>query len=215
MELAPPVVSVGTPGHVAECPVCAADPDAVQGNISAEGFCEVCGHKVPSDRDHVEVGLGLLAGVSDRGLRHTRNEDAMALATSRSPKGQPWALAVVCDGVSTSPRPDEASLAAARAAVRVLLTGARLDADPAEASLDAVRTASHTLSGVAGPWTGQPACTYVSAVVGLDAVTICWLGDSRAYWLAAAPPTPAGRRSRRTIRPSQCGRPPTGRFPVA
>jgi serine/threonine protein phosphatase PrpC len=185
-ELAPPVVSAGTPGHLAECPVCASDPDAPQGNITADGYCEVCGHKVPSDRDHVEVDLGLLAGVSDRGQRHSRNEDAMALATARSPKGQPMALAVVCDGVSTSPRPDEASLAAARAAVRVLLTGARLDIDPAESSLDAVHAASETLAAVAGP-DGAPACTYASAVVTPDAVTICWLGDSRVYWLAAAP----------------------------
>jgi serine/threonine protein phosphatase PrpC len=185
-ELAPPVVSAGTPGHLAECPVCASDPEAPQGNITADGYCEVCGHKVPSDRDHVEVDLGLLAGVSDRGQRHSRNEDAMALATARSPKGQPMALAVVCDGVSTSPRPDEASLAAARAAVRVLLTGARLDIDPAESSLDAVHAASETLATVAGP-DGAPACTYASAVVTPDAVTICWLGDSRVYWLGAAP----------------------------
>jgi serine/threonine protein phosphatase PrpC len=185
-ELTPPVVSAGTPGAVTECPVCTADPDAPQGGITADGYCEVCGHKVPSDRDHVEVDLGLLAGVSDRGQRHSRNEDAMALATSRSPEGRPLALAVVCDGVSTSPRPDEASLAAARAAVRVLLTGARIGDEPEDTSLDAVRAAFATLEGVAGP-DGAPACTYASAVVGPDCVTVCWLGDSRVYWLAAAP----------------------------
>jgi serine/threonine protein phosphatase PrpC len=164
--------------------VCTADPDAPQGGITADGYCEVCGHKVPSDRDHVEVDLGLLAGVSDRGQRHSRNEDAMALATSRTPEGRPVALAVVCDGVSTSPRPDEASLAAARAAVRVLLTGARLGDEPEDTSLEAVRAASETLAGVAGP-DGAPACTYASAVVGPSGVTVCWLGDSRVYWLAA------------------------------
>jgi serine/threonine protein phosphatase PrpC len=132
------------------------------------------------------VDLGLLAGISDRGQRHSRNEDAMALATSRSPEGRPVALAVVCDGVSTSPRPDEASLAAARAAVRVLLTGARLGDEPEGTSLEAVHTAAQTLVGVAG-LDGAPACTYASVVVGPDSVTVCWLGDSRVYWLAAGP----------------------------
>jgi serine/threonine protein phosphatase PrpC len=28
-----------------------------------------------------------------------------------------------------------------------------------------------------------PACTYVSAIVGPDRVTVGWVGDSRAYWL--------------------------------
>ena len=149
-ELAPPVVSSGTPGHMAQCPVCTADPDAPAGGVSEDGYCEVCGRKVPSDRDHVEVDLGLLAGISDRGLRHSRNEDAMALATSRTPDGQ-VAIAVVCDGVSTSPRPDDASLAAAQAAVRELLTAARLGDDLEEASLAAVRLASGALRDLAGP----------------------------------------------------------------
>jgi serine/threonine protein phosphatase PrpC len=39
---------------------------------------------------------------------------------------------------------------------------------------------------VVGP-DGAPACTYASAVVDSDSVTVCWLGDSRVYWLAAAP----------------------------
>jgi serine/threonine protein phosphatase PrpC len=29
-----------------------------------------------------------------------------------------------------------------------------------------------------------PSATYISAVIDPDAVTVCWLGDSRAYWLA-------------------------------
>jgi len=182
-ELAPPVVSSGTPGHVPQCPVCTADPDTPAGGVTPDGYCEVCGRKVPSDRDHVEVDLGLLAGISDRGQRHSRNEDAMALATSRTPDGQ-VAIAVVCDGVSTSPRPDEASLAAAQAAVRELLTAARLGDDLGEASLTAVRLASGALRDLAGP-DGAPACTYASAVVSQGSITVCWVGDSRVYWLAA------------------------------
>ncbi len=32
----------------------------------------------------------------------------------------------------------------------------------------------------------------MSAVVGPQQITVCWLGDSRAYWLAANAPVPAG-----------------------
>jgi len=68
-ELAPPKVSASPPGYVVECPVCSVDPEAPPGAITAEGYCESCGRKVPSGRDHSELDLGLLAGVTDRGLR--------------------------------------------------------------------------------------------------------------------------------------------------
>jgi serine/threonine protein phosphatase PrpC len=181
--LAAPAVSTGPPGYAAQCPVCSVDPSAPPGAISADGYCESCGRKVPSGRDHVELDLGWLAGVTDRGRRHSRNEDAMALATAETPAG-PVAVAVVCDGVSTSPRPDEASLAGTQAAVRMLLTSVRRGDDPQEASLAAVRQAQLALTSLGSP-AQAPSATYISATVGHDAVTVCWLGDSRAYWLAA------------------------------
>jgi serine/threonine protein phosphatase PrpC len=182
-ELAPAVVSTASPGYTPECPVCSVDPSLPPGAISPEGYCESCGRKVPSGRDHAELDLGLLAGVTDRGLRHPRNEDAMALATAATPGGE-IAIAVVCDGVSSSPRPDEASLAAAQAAVRVLLTSVRRGDDAAEASQAAVHSAYRAITALGSP--GQaPSATYVSTVVAGDAVTVCWLGDSRAYWLPA------------------------------
>jgi serine/threonine protein phosphatase PrpC len=190
-ELAPAVVSTVSPGYTPECPVCSVDPSAPPGAVSPEGYCESCGRKVPSGRDHAELDLGLLAGVTDRGLRHSRNEDAMALATAATPGGQ-VAIAVVCDGVSSSPRPDEASLAAAQAAVRVLLTSARRGDDPAESSVAAVHSAHEALTALSSP--GQaPSATYVSTVVSGDAVTVCWLGDSRAYWLPTGPDGTAAR----------------------
>jgi serine/threonine protein phosphatase PrpC len=186
-ELAPPKVSTAPPGYLVECPVCSVDPETPPGAITAEGYCESCGRKVPSGRDHSELDLGLLAGVTDRGLRHSRNEDAMALAAADAPGG-PLAIAVVCDGVSTSPRPDDASLAAAQASVRALLTSARRGDDLTEASLAAVQVARQALTGISS--LGEaPSATYISAVVGSDAVTVCWLGDSRAYWLSTGPDT--------------------------
>ena len=165
--------------------MCSVDPEAPPGAITAEGYCESCGRKVPSGRDHSELDLGLLAGVTDRGLRHTRNEDAMALATADAPGG-PVAIAVVCNGVSTSPRSDEASLTAAQASVRVLLTSARRGDDPPEASLAAVHSAHQALTRIGSPGEA-PSATYISAMIGSDAVTVCWLGDSRAYWLSTGP----------------------------
>jgi len=184
-ELSPPMASTAPPGYLAECPVCSVDPEAPPSAITAEGYCESCGRKVPSGRDHSELDLGLLAGVTDRGLRHTRNEDAMALAMASVPGG-PVSIAVVCDGVSTSPRPDEASLAAAQAAVRTLLTSARRGEDPAEASLAAVNSAHRALARLGSPGEA-PSATYISAVIDSEAVTVFWLGDSRAYWLSTGP----------------------------
>ena len=235
-ELAPAVISDAAPGFVPACPVCSADPSITQPvGVTADGYCESCGRKVPTGRDHVELDLGLLAGVTDRGLRHPRNEDAMALATAETQAGAA-AVAVVCDGVSSSPQPDDASLTAAQAAIGVLLDAVRMGDDLEEASREAVQEAATALSSLAGPG-GAPSTTFVSAVIeagsgavpptapvatvpssagtGREApatvptaapdeapapapapdpdpasapvgvITVCWLGDSRAYWLAA------------------------------
>ena len=179
------LVRSASPVHSAECPVCSVDPASPHSTISAEGYCQSCGRKVPSGRDHSELDLGLLAGVTDRGLRHDRNEDAMALAAADGPRG-PVSIAVVCDGGSTSPRPDDASLAAAQAAVRTLLASARRGDDPAGASLAAVYAAHQALARLGSPGEA-PSATYISAVIDNDAVTVCWLGNSRAYWLSTGP----------------------------
>jgi serine/threonine protein phosphatase PrpC len=188
-ELAPAVVSEGRAGPPAACPFCRSP------RISPEGYCESCGRKAPSSRDHIELDLGLLAGVTDRGLRHRRNEDAMALATAQLASG-PVAVAVVCDGVSTSARPDEASLAAAQAAAGVLLAAVRAGEDPAEASAQAVKAAQEALDRLAEQPGDAPAATFVSAVLTADAATLCWLGDSRAYWLGTGDDPIAQRLTR-------------------
>jgi serine/threonine protein phosphatase PrpC len=185
--MATAVVSGNAPVAPSECAFCHA------ARITADGYCESCGRKVPSGRDHIELDLGLLAGVTDKGLRHARNEDAMALATAEL-DGSPVALAVVCDGVSSSRRPDEASLAAVQAAARVLLAGVREGADLAETSRSAVAAAQEALAGLDEPGPGDPpSATFVSAVLTREAATLCWLGDSRAYWLGAGPDSEAKR----------------------
>jgi serine/threonine protein phosphatase PrpC len=90
---------------------------------------------------------------------------------------------VVCDGVSSSPNPEDASLTGAQAAVRMLLSSIRRGDDPDEASVAAVHQA-HEAMAILGSPSRAPSATYVSAIVAQEAVTLCWLGDSRAYWLA-------------------------------
>ncbi|HET7015902.1 MAG TPA: PP2C family serine/threonine-protein phosphatase [Streptosporangiaceae bacterium] len=183
-ELAPAVSSGEQAEAVAACPTCQ------NSTISPEGYCESCGYKVPSGRDHVELDLGLVAGVTDRGQRHTRNEDAMALATANSASG-PVAVAVVCDGVSTSSNPDEASQKAAQAAIQVLLSAVRSGSDLAKASARAVMSAQKALNDMAEEgdlFANAPSATFVSSVATTTEVTVCWLGDSRVYWIDAAGP---------------------------
>jgi serine/threonine protein phosphatase PrpC len=148
----------------------------------------------PTTGDHAEVDLGFAAGVTDRGLRHPRNEDAMALSLQQTPDGL-VVVAVVCDGVSASPRPDEASRAATQAALPVLLDAVQAGRDLAEASRAAVVAARTAVAGLGEPENERSAATFLSVVAARDQLTLCWLGDSRAYWLA-----PAGRESAQLTR---------------
>ena len=97
-------------GDASTCSFCGYGPDPFGG----DGFCSRCGQeRVDVSRNHVEVCLSpQLAGVSDVGKKHFRNEDALALASK--PEDE---VLVVCDGVSMSQNPDLASAAAASAAL--------------------------------------------------------------------------------------------------
>jgi serine/threonine protein phosphatase PrpC len=162
----------------------AACPNCQSVQISADGYCEQCGRKVPAGRDHVEVDLGVLAGISDRGQVHHRNEDAMALALTETPAG-PASVAVVCDGVSTSDRADEAALTAVDTAARALTAALRVGTADQDALTTSVRAADAAVRSLAGRSANAPSATCVACVVTSIAVTVCWVGDSRAYWLPA------------------------------
>jgi PPM family protein phosphatase len=161
-------------GAAAECAGCGGTA------FGPEGYCDTCGRRRPAGPDHSELDLGALAGVSDRGHRHHRNEDAMAVG--RLPGA---ALAVVCDGVSSSTHPDAASHAAVAAAAPTLLDELEDGTDPPAAISAAARAAQAAAALVAGarPGSNPPSCTFVCAVATVDAVTVGWVGDSRAYWL--------------------------------
>ena len=167
-------------------------------------FCERCGAKVSAlQRDRVEVDFGIVAGISDRGCLHERNEDALALRDVTCGRLAPHgatAVAVVCDGVSSSARPDEASQTAAEVTAESLVAALRAEDSPVAATRAAIHAADRAVSrlaesdsdagfeaaGSAGSSGIAPACTLVSAIVTGDAVTVGWVGDSRAYWIPQA-----------------------------
>src|SRR5436190_7750915 len=95
----------------------------------------------PEGTDRIETDLEVVAGVTDRGHSHERNEDAMALG--RWPDGT--VAAVVCDGVSTSLAPQHASRTAADTALDVLLTSTGPALERVEAAVLAAASAVATL----------------------------------------------------------------------
>ncbi|MFC7257617.1 PP2C family serine/threonine-protein phosphatase [Streptomyces lutosisoli] len=162
------------------------------GHVDSDGYCENCGHAQPRERDHMEQELGAVAAVSDRGLRHHRNEDAFAISSTALPDGSPAVVAIVCDGVSSATRPDEASLAASRTAGEALLEALPLGTHPQQAMHDAIVAAAEAVNALADASTAQgehaphvnaPACTIVGAVVTPTLLIVGWVGDSRAYWV--------------------------------
>ncbi|MFF9812104.1 PP2C family serine/threonine-protein phosphatase [Streptomyces sp. NPDC014006] len=172
------------------------------GRVDSDGYCENCGHAQPRERDHMEQESGPVAAVSDRGLRHHRNEDAFALATTALPDGSPVSVAIVCDGVSSATRPDDASLAASRAAGDALLSALPRGTHPQQAMHDAIVAASQAVNALAdepetarehAPHQNAPACTLVGAVVTNGLLVVGWVGDSRAYWVPADRSAPPAR----------------------
>lgn len=162
------------------------------GRVDGDGYCENCGHAQPRERDHMEQELGAVAAVSDRGLRHHRNEDSFAVSTTALPDGSAAVVAIVCDGVSSASRPDEASAAAASAANECLLESLPRGTHPQQAMHEAIVAASESvnlLAQQAGQERDQhrhqnaPACTLVGAVVASGLLVVGWVGDSRVYWV--------------------------------
>jgi serine/threonine protein phosphatase PrpC len=138
------------------------------------------------------MGVG---AVTDRGLRHHRNEDAFAVCETATPDGTPALITVVCDGVSSASRPHEASAVAATTAGGALRESLSRGVRPPAAMYEALLAAADAVSALADPAEDNtPACTCVSAITVGDLVTVGWVGDSRAYWI---PDDRAGERPAR------------------
>ncbi|WP_031038534.1 PP2C family serine/threonine-protein phosphatase [Streptomyces sp. NRRL F-5650] len=189
----------GTAGTAVAEKVCVA---CRAGRVDDDGYCENCGHAQPRERDHMEQESGPVAAVSDRGLRHHRNEDAFSVGCTALPDGAPASVAIVCDGVSSATRPDDASLAASRAAGESLLGALPRGTHPQQAMHDAILAAAQAVNALAdepatareqAPHQNAPACTLVGAVVTAGLLVVGWVGDSRVYWVPADRSAPPAR----------------------
>ena len=176
--------------------------------------------KTPSFRDFpLElIRSHQLAGMSDRGRWHSHNEDAIAVehlavehlaCDSHSGRLCQQSVLIVCDGVSSSTHPENASATAAT--IVALALAADLAACPTARPIDALTSAmsqaQHAVACLAEPYSSNPhpsnpylskhclsnppATTIVAAVIQTDdqaqttLATIGWLGDSRAYWISS------------------------------
>ncbi len=152
--------------------------------LDDDGFCTRCGRRArPPDSDREEQALSQdCAAVSDRGLAHPHNEDRFGLLQA----GSNYAL-VVCDGVSSSREPRQASSAVAAYMMEALepaLTNTGGDA-PEDAMRACIAEAERRLtSSHSAAEKESPSTTVIAALVDGRSATIGWVGDSRAYWIS-------------------------------
>lgn len=154
------------------CPGCGA-----QFRLTGGGYCEECGLREPDLRDHMEVAVAGAAAVSDKGRRR-QNQDSFALWAGLDGR----VVAVVCDGVSASTRPEEAASQAAQAALGALQSGRA----PDEAYLAALEAMAAVAWDPAHDHAGPPSCTMLAATAVRDRAQLVSVGDCRAFWLPDA-----------------------------
>jgi serine/threonine protein phosphatase PrpC len=143
----------------------------------------------PFAQDHRELDFGRVAAVSDRGWRHTDNQDAFAMETSDD-----RVTVVVCDGVSTSWRSDLAAAAAAAAAIDSLRPLLEATDWPSTDELvgalgQASARAETAVVAITTPPEATTATTMVLAALGPGRAAVGSIGDSRAYWIDAGSAT--------------------------
>lgn len=172
-------------------------PCADCGNEAAfDEYCTVCGHRRREpDRDEAELGRIVL--ITDRGIEHSRNEDAAAAGILvGNDTEHPDAIAIaVCDGVSTSNEAHLAAVGASKAGVDAMLAAFAANRRARAAVVAGLEDAAKAAAAAATDPATSPSCTYTAAIVvpapaGTAQITVGNVGDSRAYWLPE-PPAPA------------------------
>lgn len=162
-------------------------------DLEPDGFCNQCGSRNPIHRDRFEQILQPgFAAISDRGIRHSQNEDCFAVAQLADGRS----IIVVCDGVSSSMNPGMASQSASQAACESIQKSLANSLDPEAALVQGIHHAQIAVAELASISKGEPpSTTIVAAIVSTSNLclsaqaTISWLGDSRAYWLGSTPET--------------------------
>lgn len=164
------------------------------GSVGPDLYCEQCGVKALSPRDHFrEQPAAWVAGVCDKGIRHGRNEDALALsATADGTLAARRAVLVVLDGVSNTDDSQVGSLAGARSALASLSVPMPKGLGTPESALGAatksmtaaIEAAQAKVVEAAPADAENPAsATFCAAVLEGDTLTYANVGDSRIYWL--------------------------------
>jgi serine/threonine protein phosphatase PrpC len=191
--LPPPVHEAEVLPAVHEAPVVDRCPNVLclspVGRIdAATGICMACVKQaVEPMRDSFFIKVsGRVAACSDRGIKHGRNEDSVEVGTVMF-GSKSIDIAVVCDGVSSSKNPQEASAQGGAAAYQVLLAGAKAEEEPSENLLrSAIMAAQEVVSKVTPELTakeeyGPPASTIVAVYAKDKQAYVGSVGDSRVY----------------------------------
>ena len=173
-----------------------------------DGVCIACGFRVgatlssippsssPPSNVPLELDLpvehdeaGRIAVGVHPGLRRDHNEDAVGFASGTTRRGLPYRVLVVCDGVSSSSRAEQASQIAARLIRDELARFCEGEGVTFEGARDAMTAAiegAHSEICAQGAGLGAaepPGTTCVAALVLRDRLVVGWAGDSRAYWI--------------------------------
>ena len=175
-----------------------------------DGYCMTCGRKLTPAP--LEGGIAtppelapmpFLGAVTDRGRRHPTNQDAIAVALE-SMRDLRIPVIVICDGVSSARHSEVTATEATRVALEHLqgyVINRMLDTLLTEAdgetftetnfSLEAMRAAiiaAHeaicALDDAPDDTLEPPGCTIVASIIEPTQITVGWVGDSRAYFLA-------------------------------
>ncbi len=148
--------------------------------VSIDGYCQQCGLKAPLIRDHYEVGDGVsVHAVTDRGRRHSANEDAIAAGKDMSTSS---AFIIVADGVSSAPGSATAALAAVEAAGQSMMRSLQDEEEGSSAARKAVDQANEAIQAL----DSYPTCSSTIAIGWYHKGYIhsATIGDSRVYWIA-------------------------------
>jgi PPM family protein phosphatase len=155
------------------CPNCGAKLEA------GTEFCPQCGI-APGYPDALEIAdWPDLVAVSNPGLRHPKNEDAVIVKRIES-----RSFLALSDGVSHSQRPELAAHRAISAAVAAFTESP--DRSPKDLLLEAMTRAQVAVAEIAvDPNLSEdpPCATLTIALVSSNEIAVAWLGDTRAYFL--------------------------------
>jgi serine/threonine protein phosphatase PrpC len=177
-------------------PMAHGTPELVRLLIPRWNFSTLASRTIESTRDvlaSAEETLrqhsgGSTAQLCDPGLRRQHNEDSVASAQGES-GGEPFTVLVVCDGVSSSTHAERASRIASevvRDALRDFAQSSETAAPAASVMRDAIRAAHVAICSADIDYGdgAPPGTTIVAALVWHGVLTVGWVGDSRAYWVA-------------------------------